>query len=212
MVVLHHTAMDNCAAALDRLCDPLARVSAHYVIAETGTVYQLVDEDQRAWHAGAGCWGQVGDINSHSIGIELANGGPLTGFPPFCEPQMAALIGLLAGIIRHWHIPPERVIGHSDMAISRKFDPGVKFDWRRLALEGLAIWPDGGLDANPDLARFRADCSTIGYDPDAAPALLLAAFRLRFRSGFDGPLDGRDVAIAENLARRFPVDPRIPNP
>ncbi len=213
MVVLHHTAMASAKAAIARLCDPRSEVSAHYVICEPGRIYQLVDEKMRAWHAGAGQWGKLGDVNSHSIGIELANGGPQAGLPPFPEPQMAALEALLAAVLGRWHIAPERVIGHSDMAISRKSDPGAKFDWWRLARQGLSVWPDDMAGTSrPDPGRFRANCTTIGYDPDAAPAPLLAAFRLRFRAGFDGPLDGRDMAIAKNLAQRFPVDRHIRNP
>ena len=138
MIVLHYTAMETCEAARDRLCDPAAEVSAHYLISETGTLWQLVPEAQRAWHAGAGQWGDVTDINSRSIGIELAN----TGDVPFPEPQMAVLEGLMIGIMSRWQIRPERVIAHSDMAPARKSDPGPRFDWRRLARSGLSIWPE----------------------------------------------------------------------
>jgi hypothetical protein len=112
MVVIHYTAMRDAEAALDRLCDPEAHVSAHYLIAKTGEVLQLVEEAERAWHAGAGAWGHVTDINSRSIGIELDN----TGAEPFAEPLMAALEALLSGVLARWAIRPERVIGHSDMA------------------------------------------------------------------------------------------------
>jgi N-acetylmuramoyl-L-alanine amidase len=141
LVVLHYTGMATAEAALDRLRDPGAEVSAHYLIAEDGRLWRLVPEALRAWHAGAGQWGEVADVNSRSIGIELANAGPLAGFPPFPEPQMAALEALLAGVLGRWSIPPARVIAHSDMAPGRKADPGPKFDWRRLAAGGLAVWP-----------------------------------------------------------------------
>jgi len=206
MVVLHHTAMRSTKAAISRLCDPLAEVSAHYVVSESGEITRLVPEDMRAWHAGSGRWGRVFDVNSHSIGIELANSGPLGGFPPFPAAQIGALEGLLQGIFARWHIPPQRVIAHSDMAPARKFDPGAKFDWRRLALGGLSVWPDEGARATPDWAGFRGACGRFGYDADVQDAPLLAAFRLRFHPLAAGPLDPVDMGRALDLARRFPVD------
>lgn len=198
LVVLHYTAMPSCAEARTRLCDPAAEVSAHYLISEAGEVEALVPEEARAWHAGAGAWGGVADVNSRSIGIELAN----PGDAPFPEPQMAALETLLADVMARRGIPPHRVIGHSDMAPGRKRDPGPRFDWRRLALEGLSVWPAEGGDTGAPLGRsLRA----IGY-PEAAPDVLLAAFRLRFRPWAAGPEESRDRALADDLARRFPVD------
>lgn len=198
LIVLHYTAMPSCAEARARLCDPAAEVSAHWLVAEDGQAEALVGEEMRAWHAGAGTWGSVSDINSRSIGIELAN----TGDAPFPEAQMAALEPLLAGVMRRWVIPPERVIGHSDMAPGRKGDPGARFDWRRLALAGLAVWPGGGGDGAAD---FVCSARAFGY-PDLPAATLLAAFRLRFRPWAAGPEDAMDRALADDLARRFPVD------
>ncbi|MBK5947748.1 N-acetylmuramoyl-L-alanine amidase [Rhodobacter veldkampii DSM 11550] len=195
LIVIHYTAMASCAAARDRLCDPAAEVSAHWLISEQGMVEQLVDEAARAWHAGAGAWGAVGDVNSRSIGIELAN----TGDAPFPEPQMRALERLLPQIMARWAIPPQRVIGHSDMAPGRKGDPGPRFDWRRLAVQGLAVWPRPGGDG----ARPLADSLTrIGY-PEAAPEVRLAAFRMRFRPWAGGPEEEADRALAADLADRF---------
>ena len=198
LVVLHYTAMESCAAARARLCDPVAEVSAHYLISETGGVEALVPEEARAWHAGAGAWGGARDVNSRSIGIELAN----TGSQPFAEPQMEALVRVLAGIRMRWAIPPQRVIGHSDMAPDRKGDPGARFDWRRLAMMGHSVWPKS-IEA-PVEAFFPA-LRAFGY-PEVAPDTLLAAFRLRFRPMHDGPVDARDAGMAVDLARRFPVD------
>jgi N-acetylmuramoyl-L-alanine amidase len=115
LVVIHYTAMATCAEALDRLCDPLAEVSAHYLIDSDGTVLSLVAEQDRAWHAGAGEWGGRGDVNSRSIGVELAN----RGDAPFAAPQMAALEQVLQGVLERWSLPPQAVIGHSDMAPGR---------------------------------------------------------------------------------------------
>ncbi len=198
MVVLHYTAMASCAEARARLCDPVAEVSAHWLISETGEVEALVPEQRRAWHAGAGRWGAVADVNSRSIGIELANDGRM----PFAEAQMAALERVLAGIMARWGIAPERVIGHSDMAPDRKADPGPRFDWRRLALGGLSVWPAAGV---ADVAEFAPAARAFGYAV-ADEGLLLRAFRLRFRPWATGPLDPRDAGMAVDLARRFGVD------
>jgi len=203
IVVIHYTAMTTAADALARLCDPMAEVSAHYLICAQGRIWQMVDEDQRAWHAGAGRWGDITDVNSRSIGIELAN----RGDHPFAAAQMDALEGLLAGIMARWAIPPERVIGHSDMAPLRKSDPGPRFDWRRLARQGLSVWPVPGAASSGD---FLTDAARAGFHPPhgcADPVLaVLTALRLRFRPQATGPLDAADRAIAADMARRFPVD------
>jgi N-acetylmuramoyl-L-alanine amidase len=203
MVVLHYTAMETADAALERLCSDAHEVSAHYLICEKGGAFQLVDEECRAWHAGAGSWGDVTDVNSRSIGIELAN----TGFAPFPEPQMAALETLLADILARHGIAPERVIGHSDMAPARKGDPGARFDWRRLALRGLSVWPEPE-NADGDFFNYAR---VFGYPVDASDEDLLTAFRLRFRPGVQGPVDTRDLRQMKSLAMRFPVD-RPPEP
>lgn len=193
LIVLHYTGMASCAEARARLCDPLAEVSAHWLISETGAAEALVPEAARAWHAGAGSWAGQSDINSHSIGIELAN----TGSQPFPEPQIAALEQLLRGIMARWDIDPAGVIAHSDMAPERKGDPGTRFDWRRLARGGLSIWPEGTGDAGRPLAQSLA---AIGY-PVASGAALLAAFRLRFRPWGNGPEVAEDRAVADAVAR-----------
>lgn len=199
LLVLHYTGMDSTDAALARLCDPAFEVSAHYLISPQGHVVQMVAEDQRAWHAGAGQWCGKDDINSRSIGIELAN----RGDGPFAHPQMTALEGLMRQIMARWHIAPVDVIAHSDMAPDRKEDPGARFDWRRLALQGLALWPDG-------LGQDRPLCDSldaIGY-PDATPEKRLQAFRLRFHPSGQGPENTRDrrraAAVADGVlaARR----------
>lgn len=201
LVVIHYTAMPTCAEAEARLCDAGAEVSAHYLIAPDGVVTALVPEELRAWHAGAGGWGGCTDVNSRSIGIELAN----RGDEPFPEPQMAALERLLADILHRWQIPPERVIGHADMAPTRKGDPGAHFDWRRLARAGLSVWPEQEADTGAETGDFIAALRVFGY-PDAPEDALLAAFRLRFRPWATGPLDATDTRLAADLAARFPVD------
>lgn len=195
LVVLHYTAMKDCAAALDRLCDPAAEVSAHYLIDTDGTVLHLVDEAARAWHAGAGEWGGRGDVNSRSFGIELVN----RGTEPFAARQMDALERLLQDVMARWALSPQAVIGHSDMAPGRKGDPGPRFDWRRLALAGLSVWPE---PAEP--GDFMSDARRFGY-PDQAPDVVLAAFRLRFRPWVKGALDTDDAALIADLAARYPA-------
>ncbi|MBI1218248.1 MAG: N-acetylmuramoyl-L-alanine amidase [Rhodobacteraceae bacterium] len=199
LIVLHYTGMASAAAALALLCDPVAEVSSHYVINTDGTVLALVAEEKRAWHAGAGSWRGRGDVNSHSLGIELVN----TALHPFPEPQMAALEALLAGMMGRWGIRPEGVIAHSDLAPTRKSDPGARFDWLRLALAGLSVWPAPG---QGDPAGFAADARAFGYPAGIDDAVLLRAFRLRFRPWAAGPLDAQDAGAAADLARRFGID------
>jgi N-acetylmuramoyl-L-alanine amidase len=203
LVVLHYTAMPDAEAALDRLCAPEHEVSAHYLIARDGRLYRLVDEDKRAWHAGVGDWGGRGDVNSRSIGIELDN----CGNSPYAEPQISGLELLLSDILARWRIPPEGVIAHSDFAPTRKTDPGPRFDWRRLALQGLAVWPEPGAPGpDADEAAFLAAARTFGYPVAAGLAPVLAALRARFRPWACGPLDEADMAAIADLAARYPVD------
>lgn len=196
MIVLHYTAMESAEAALERLCDPDVEVSAHYLIAEDGRVWQMVDEAARAWHAGAGQWRDILDVNSRSIGIELAN----RGDHPFPEGQMAVLEALMRDIMARWAIGPDSVIGHSDMAPERKGDPGPRFDWGRLARQGLAqALPDAPLSA-PDWEAFRQAARDFGY-PAVADDRLLGAVRLRFRPWGRGDLAPEDMRIAGGMAQ-----------
>ena len=199
LIVIHYTAMATTQLAADRLCDPATEVSAHYLIAEDGKILRLIAEDCRAWHAGAGEWGGKCDINSRSIGIELAN----DGFSPFANRQIDALESLLAAVMARWCIPMQGVIAHSDMAPQRKTDPGPRFDWRRLALSGLAVWPDHSGASETD---FMSAARCFGY-PDGPTEDVLRAFRLRFRPWATGPLDATDRAMIADLAARYPVDP-----
>lgn len=202
MIVIHYTAMATADAAVARLCDPEFEVSAHYLIDVDGRIVHMVDETNRAWHAGAGRWGDVTDINSRSIGIELANCGSV----PFAAAQMDALEALLHDIISRHSITPERIIGHSDMAPKRKIDPGPRFDWRRLAVQGLSVWPEISAPRKVDKDAFLADLVAFGYSPETSAEACLSAFRDRFRPRHSGPLDGADMALAHDLAMRFPVD------
>ena len=199
LIVLHYTAMPGGPEpAIGRLCDPEAEVSCHYVIGEKGCVARLVPDHLRAWHAGAGRWRGWDDVNSRSLGIELSN----DGASPFPAPQMDALAVLLSDLMDRHAISAENVIGHSDCAPGRKIDPGPRFDWRRLALAGLSVWPEPR-GAKP--ATFHDHARTFGYTAETDDATRLAAFRLRFRPGADGPVDATDAGLAADLADRFPA-------
>ena len=141
ILLLHYTGMRSAQAALDRLCDPAAEVSAHYLVDEDGGVVALVDEARRAWHAGVARWAGAGDVNGRSIGIELANPGHEWGYRPFPTAQMAALAELARGVLARHPIPPAGVLAHSDVAPTRKLDPGELFDWAWLAERGIGLWP-----------------------------------------------------------------------
>ncbi|MEW9921502.1 N-acetylmuramoyl-L-alanine amidase [Marimonas sp. MJW-29] len=192
LVVIHYTAMQGADAAIARLCDPEAEVSSHYVIDMGGGVTQLVKEEERAWHAGAGEWCGQDDINSRSIGIELDNAGD----HPFPERQMAALERLLAEIMGRWDIGPDGVIGHSDMAPGRKHDPGPRFDWARLARQGLAARPAKAHPNEITEDSFRRAAGEAGFTADVGFDDLLAATRLRFAPWRRGPLCAADYALA----------------
>ncbi|MCS6987138.1 MAG: N-acetylmuramoyl-L-alanine amidase [Sphingomonadaceae bacterium] len=191
MVVLHYTGMPRAEEALARLCDPDARVSAHWFIDEDGSVVQLVPEERRAWHAGQAWWRGITDVNSASVGIELQNPGHAWGYRPFPPAQMEALVDLLAGIRARFAVPPVNVVGHSDVAPTRKQDPGEFFDWDRLAALGLALGPPRPLPPDPgwDETAFHAGLARLGYDV-TDPAAACRAFQRRFRPArIDGRID-----------------------
>ncbi|EDQ05084.1 N-acetylmuramoyl-L-alanine amidase AmiD [Sulfitobacter indolifex] len=191
LIILHYTAMTSAQAALERLCDPSAEVSAHYLISGRGEIIQMVEEDQRAWHAGQGEWAGLDDINSRSIGIELDN----RGDHPFSEPQMQALEALLPEIMARHDIAPEGVIGHSCLAPGRKVDPGPRFDWARLARRGRAQPAGTGpLPVSVTAETFRAAAQVVGFTAPCDDDTLLSAVRMRFRPWGCGPLTPADLA------------------
>jgi N-acetylmuramoyl-L-alanine amidase len=209
MLVLHYTGMPSAEAALQRLCDPAARVSAHYLVVEDGLVWRLVPEARRAFHAGISCWCGETDLNRGSIGIEIANPGHEWGYRPFPEAQMEAVLRLCHDIFARHPIPPDRILGHSDIAPSRKADPGELFDWARLAAAGVGIWPPPARERGcgrgigigvVERAAALADLAAIGYCVDPGDeAVALAAFQRRFRpERWDGRLDGETaIRLAE---------------
>jgi N-acetylmuramoyl-L-alanine amidase len=176
MLVLHYTGMASAEAALSRLCDPAAKVSAHYTIDEDGTVYAHVPESARAWHAGLSFWASTRNVNGCSIGIELVNPGHEFGYRAFAEKQIAALTELSQGIVRRHAIPAGRVLGHSDVAPARKQDPGELFPWADLARDGIGLWPKPAITTAPATALTR-----FGYDPDVTNEERISAFQRHFR-------------------------------
>ena len=186
MVVLHYTGMETAEAALERLCDPEAQVSAHYCIEEDGTVHRLVREDRRAWHAGASYWGGTTDINSASIGIELDN----SGDEPFATAQIDALLDLLAGLVERHQIPSSNIIGHGDIAPGRKVDPSHHFPWQRLAERGFGRWCEPAADQPLPALDGPLALRALGYEVSNLPAAI-AAFRRHFL-GDDGIELGED--------------------
>jgi N-acetylmuramoyl-L-alanine amidase len=200
MLVLHYTGMPTAQAALARLSDRNAEVSAHYLIDEDGTCYALVDEGDRAWHAGRSAWRGNSDINARSIGIELVNPGHEFGYRPFPKAQMAALISLTKGVIGRHPIPPRNVVGHSDVAPRRKEDPGELFEWSELATHGVGLWPKS-FPRNDSLTvtdDWPVLLNLWGYDltdrddgpPGSGEHAALVAFQRHFRPArIDGVAD-----------------------
>ena len=164
MVVLHYTGMKNGEMAVERLCNPLAEVSAHYIVFEDGHLIQLVSEDRRAWHAGSAFWRGNTDINERSIGIEIVNPGHEFGLTKFPDKQMAALESLIIEIIQRYSISGHNIVGHSDVAPRRKIDPGELFDWRRLYKSGIGIWPNPSVVDSIDNVRAEMLFSQFGYE------------------------------------------------
>ena len=202
MLVLHYTGMTSGEAAMARLCDPAAKVSAHYTIGEDGTVYAMVPESRRAWHAGLSCWAGARDINSRSIGIELVNPGHEFGYRPFPAAQIDALIALGDAILARHPIAPWRVLGHSDVAPARKDDPGELFPWVSLAEAGIGFWASPGDDPGdeavaPLLTRY-------GYDPEAPLQKVVAAFQRHFRPArVDGTADRQTRTMLYGLVAAY---------
>lgn len=197
MLVLHYTGMQDAASAIQRLSDPDAKVSAHYVVAEDGQIVRMVDEGMRAWHAGRSYWRGVTDVNGASIGIEIVNPGHEWGYRPFPDAQISALIPLVADIVQRHKITRGNIVGHSDVAPARKIDPGELFPWAQLAKLRLALpRPTRNLmDPHWTDAGFLLALERFGYDVTDGPAAI-QAFQRRFRPELiDGLVDGECRAI-----------------
>ncbi len=212
LVILHATCMESCAAAEERLKDPVPEVSAHWLISAEGEAIAMVDEGRRAWHAGRAAWGPWEDVNSWSVGIELDNPGPLSGHPPFPPAQMEALLALLAAIRARHGIGPEGVLAHSDVAPGRKDDPGPAFDWRPLVAAGHAAGSaaeaSGPWDRDAALAALRR-CGGRPEPGAEDAALESARRRLDPESPAPGP---RLLARLRDLAARHPAPVSLDTP
>lgn len=219
MLVLHYTGMMTGQGALERLCDPQAKVSSHYVVEEDGRVFQLVDEADRAWHAGVSCWRGERAVNAHSIGIEIVNPGHEYGYRPFPDEQMQSVITLCQEILGRHVIPARNVIGHSDVAFTRKEDPGELFDWPLLARNGVGLWHDvPHIHAEPLLRlgsvgdgvmQLQRALSDYGYDIQASGAFdilteqCVVAFQRHFRPHhLDRMWDDECAAILDILLKK----------
>ena len=178
LVIIHHTSNATSAQALRTLTTPERKVSAHYLIDRDGSIVQLVDERERAWHAGLSWWGGVTDVNSSSIGIELDN----TGSEPFADAQIDALLALLTDIRQRYPIPTANFIGHADVAPTRKDDPSPLFPWARLAAAGFGLWCDSPLAPAPDGFDLALALAALGYDP-ATPDAAQRVFRHHYFGG-----------------------------
>jgi N-acetylmuramoyl-L-alanine amidase len=199
LIVLHYTGMESGQAALDRMRDPEAKVSAHYMVEEDGRIFRLVDEEKRAWHAGVSEWAGETDINSISIGIEIVNGGHDFDLPVYPKAQIDAIISLTKEIMDRYGISPHRIVGHSDIAPGRKQDPGEKFPWQQLADAGCSIWPR---DVSGSSADIEADLASAGYGLDAGLQPVLIAFQRRFRpTNVTGLPDDETSALIRAVAR-----------
>jgi N-acetylmuramoyl-L-alanine amidase len=226
MIVLHYTGMQFGHEALHRLCDAKARVSSHYLVFETGVTVQLVPESKRAWHAGVSSWGGDTDINSRSIGIEICNPGHDFGYPDYPTRQIAAVTALCRSILTRNIVRPENVVAHSDVAPSRKQDPGEKFPWQRLAQSGVGLWVQpAAVSADADALKTGSEGEQVselqralaeygyGLEPsgryDTATAEIVTAFQRHFRPArVDGVADASTRETLRKLLAAIKTPPR----
>jgi len=231
IILLHYTGMQHAHEAIQRLCDPVARVSAHYFVYENGSIAQLVPEQKRAWHAGVSSWEGDTDINSRSIGIEIANPGHDFGYPDFPARQIAAVTMLCRAILTRHVIRPENILAHSDVAPNRKQDPGEKFPWQRLAQSGIGLWVEPSPiadkqvsapgDTGENVASLQKALNEYGYGLeqtgryDEATKVVVTAFQRHFRPArVDGIVDMSTLETLRRLlaARQWPTVPKASTP
>jgi N-acetylmuramoyl-L-alanine amidase len=207
MLVLHYTNMQSAQAALERLCDPAIEASAHYLVREDGHVWQMVAEHRRAWQAGLSYWRGERDINSRSIGIEIAHPGHIWGYRPFPTAQTAAVLELSQGIVTRHGIPMRNVVAHSDIAPNRKEDPGELFPWQKFAEAGVGLWPQPTDPIPPPpLRSLQQALALYGYEVEANGSHDLEtrnavlAFQRHFRpERLDGVFDAACAALLADL-------------
>lgn len=227
-IVLHYTDMASASEAIERLRDPIAKVSAHYLIDETGLIYNLVAEDKRAWHAGESYWAGRPKVNDFSIGIEIANPGHSLGYIPFPAAQMQAVIMLCKDLCLRYPVKPANIVGHSDIAPTRKMDPGELFDWRLLADHGIGIFPDiAEMENNPvilksgdagnKVSELQSKLSKYGYlvhmtsTFDDYMVQLVKAFKRHFHQDIiDGVWDQKSDYILDQILQKTAKNMQIP--
>ncbi|TWF54389.1 N-acetylmuramoyl-L-alanine amidase [Neorhizobium alkalisoli] len=221
MILLHYTGMPSAEQALSWLCNPESQVSSHYFVHEDGRIVQLVEESRRAWHAGKSAWGGETDINSCSIGIEIANAGHPGGLPSFPEKQIEAVVELCRDCGKRWDIVPERVLGHSDVAPIRKVDPGENFPWQKLYLDGIGHFVEpapisGGRffqlgESGQPIEALQSMLSLYGYDVEISGSFcertkgVVEAFQRHFRPAqVDGIADFSTIDTLHRLLKALP--------
>lgn len=197
-IILHHTAQDSLTQTLKTFTVSRTQVSAHYVISEDGRVVQMVNDYLRAWHGGNATWGKNSDINSASIGIELDN----NGIKPFSDKQIISLLALLTKLKKDYNIPTQNIIGHADIAPTRKKDPSALFPWKLLAINGFGIWPDDVLEPAPADFNVEQGLRIIGYNTKNLPAAI-TAFKLHYiQSEVNAVLDEKTRNTIYNIYKK----------
>ncbi len=219
MLLLHYTGMPTAEEAMARLCDPASKVSAHYTVDEDGLIFQHVEVEKRAWHAGVSCWKEEGDVNSRAVGIEIVNPGHEFGYRRFPAIQIEKVIGLAGRIVKKHGIPKAHVLGHADVAPERKEDPGELFPWKHLAEKGIGLWaeaPECGTDLIGEHSPIGAVrelqtrlfkfgyCIKVDGQYGAKTRKAVTAFQRHFNPGDigtadEGYADGQTMAVLEQL-------------
>ena len=217
-IVIHYTGMQSERESINRLCDPKSKVSSHYVISRNGNIYRLVKDIYIAWHAGKSCWGKYKNLNKYSIGIELVNKGHQNGYTNFTKEQIKSLIKICKILIRKYKIKKTNIVGHSDIAPTRKIDPGEKFPWKKLASDKIGIWHSCDLNLLKKFRKVKVSkknkkifikyLSNIGYCISSKKRSYLIkavkAFQRHYRNSLiNGLLDKECLLIAQNLSQKL---------
>jgi len=218
LVIIHYTGMQSERESIKRLCNPLSKVSAHYLVNRNGKIFKLVEDDRIAWHAGKSCWKKYSNLNKNSIGIELINKGHQYGYTSFKKKQISTLVKLCKILKKKYKIKSKNFLGHSDIAPLRKIDPGEKFPWEFLSMEKIGVWHDFKSNflqkyrrskiSKKELKKFKKLLIRIGYFvPKNKPKFfpkITKAFQRHFRKELiHGILDKECLIIADNLAKKY---------
>ena len=219
LIIIHYTGMQSERESLIRLSNPKSKVSSHFVIGQNGKIYRLVQDNQIAWHAGKSCWGKYKNLNKNSIGIELVNKGHRFDYTNFKKKQLKSLIQICKILIKKYKIKKWNLVGHSDVAPLRKIDPGEKFPWKYLAVNGIGFWHQCKPDLlrknrnikiikKTDKAKFIRNLNKIGYcfqnKKKSFFVKILRAFQRHYRKELiNGVLDKECMIIAQNLSKKL---------